>query len=245
MDVITGLIKSNMPSRISFKTSSKVDSRTILDQNGAEALLGMGDMLFIPPNTATPLRAQCSYLEDDDINRVVEYVRAQRQPSYYQEIAGKSVKLPGIEEGENPEADPEDEAMYKDAVRVILENQRGSVSLLQRKMGLGYNKASRLVEMMEERGVVGPQRGSKPREVLFTLEEWDAMQDGVFAVSPAASTATEASEEDNYPDETGEESSELEASSNNETDDDEIGHEEEEPEVAKTGEPGGRNRAAD
>ncbi len=166
VDVVTGLIKANLPSRVAFQTASKVDSRTILDRNGAEKLLGRGDMLFLPPGSSQLIRAQGTFTSDDEIRRVTAFLREQRRPMFHPEL----VRQRGLGEAAPDERDD----LYGDAVRIILESQRGSVSLLQRKLGVGYSRAARLIDMMAEAGIVGDYKGSQAREVLYTLEEWDA-----------------------------------------------------------------------
>lgn len=166
VDVITGLIKSNLSSRISFYVASKVDSRTILDQNGAEKLLGSGDMLFLPPGTSKLIRAQGSYVSDEEVKNVVEYLRKSAAPKFNSEL--KSWK--GTSERENIAKDN----LYNEAVRIVLETQRGSVSLLQRRLEIGYSRAAKLIDLMAEGGIVGEYKGSQAREVFLTLEEWDA-----------------------------------------------------------------------
>ena len=166
VDVITGLIKSNLPSRISFYVASKVDSRTILDQNGAEKLLGSGDMLFLPPGTSKLVRVQGAYVSDEEVKNVVEYLRKRSAPKFNSEL--KSWK--GATERENIAKDN----LYNEAVRIVLETQRGSVSLLQRRLEIGYSRAAKLIDLMAEDGVVGEYKGSQAREVFLSLEEWDA-----------------------------------------------------------------------
>lgn len=166
VDVITGLIKSNLPSRISFYVASKVDSRTILDQNGAEKLLGSGDMLFLPPGTSKLVRVQGAYVSDEEVRNVVEYLRKCAAPQFSPEL--KCWK--GASDRENSAKD----GLYNDAVRIVLETQRGSVSLLQRRLEIGYSRAAKLIDLMAEDGIVGEYKGSQAREVFLTLEEWDA-----------------------------------------------------------------------
>jgi S-DNA-T family DNA segregation ATPase FtsK/SpoIIIE len=166
VDVITGLIKSNLPARIAFQVASKVDSRTILDRNGAELLLGKGDMLLLPPGTSRLVRAQGSYIPDDDLHDLVRYLETQGEPQFRSDIR----------EHTQAALDPtehEDE-LYEDAVKIILDCQRGSVSLLQRRLSIGYSRAARLIDMMAEDGIVGPYRGSQARKVTMTMEEWEA-----------------------------------------------------------------------
>lgn len=166
VDVITGLIKSNLPSRISFYVASKVDSRTILDQNGAEKLLGSGDMLFLPPGTSKLVRVQGAYVSDEEVKNVVEYLRKCATPQFSPEL--KCWK--GASDKDNGSKDN----LYTEAVRIILESQRGSVSLLQRRLEIGYSRAAKLIDLMAEDGIVGEYKGSQAREVFLTLEEWDA-----------------------------------------------------------------------
>ncbi len=170
VDVVTGLIKANMPSRAAFHMSSKVDSRTILDQNGAEKLLGMGDMLFLPPGSSKLIRAQGTLVTEDEIRGVVDFLREQSPPRFSDELVKHSALAPVGEGG-----DDRDE-LYHEAVRIVLENERGSVSLLQRKLEIGYSRAARLIDMMAEDGIVGEYKGSQARECLIKLEQWDAMQ---------------------------------------------------------------------
>lgn len=166
VDVITGLIKSNLPSRISFYVASKVDSRTILDQNGAEKLLGSGDMLFLPPGTSKLVRVQGAYVSDEEVKNVVEHLRKCAAPQFSQEL--KCWK--GASDKDNSTKD----SLYNEAVRIILETQRGSVSLLQRRLEIGYSRAAKLIDLMAEDGIVGEYKGSQAREVFLTLDEWDA-----------------------------------------------------------------------
>ncbi len=166
VDVITGLIKSNLPSRISFYVASKVDSRTILDQNGAEKLLGSGDMLFLPPGTSKLVRVQGAYVSDEEVKSVVEHLKKCAAPQFSPEL--KCWK--GASDRENSAKDN----LYNEAVRIVLETQRGSVSLLQRRLEIGYSRAAKLIDLMAEDGIVGEYKGSQAREVFLTLEEWDA-----------------------------------------------------------------------
>jgi S-DNA-T family DNA segregation ATPase FtsK/SpoIIIE len=160
VDVITGMIKANFPARIAFQVASKVDSRTILDTGGAEALLGGGDMLFLPPGTSKLMRVHGSYVSEREIERLVKFLRAQGTPEYREEI----LHDPG-EDG-NLGMDPDLDELYDEAVQFICESRQASVSMIQRRFKIGYNRAARLIEMMEQEGVVGPSRGAKPREVL-------------------------------------------------------------------------------
>lgn len=165
VDVITGVIKANFPARISFKVASKVDSRTVLDMNGAESLLGRGDMLFIKPGDAKPTRGQCSFVKDEEINRVIRFIKDQQAPSYDESIT-KNQKSGG---GQG--VDQSDE-YYDEAVRLVIETNQASVSILQRRLRLGYTRAARLIDMMEQNGLVGSYCGSKPRDILIDREQW-------------------------------------------------------------------------
>lgn len=164
VDVITGVIKANFPARISFKVASKVDSRTVLDMNGADKLLGKGDMLLVEPGTDKPLRAQGSLMHDEEIDRVVEYIKNQRRTEYIEEIT-KVQKKSGS--GSRFQKDE----IYEEAVKIVLQTRQASVSMVQRKLGVGYTKAARLIDMMEDEGIVGPYQGSKPREILVESVE--------------------------------------------------------------------------
>jgi S-DNA-T family DNA segregation ATPase FtsK/SpoIIIE len=180
VDVITGLIKTNMPSRIAFQVAAKIDSRTILDQNGADKLMGKGDMLFLPPGTSALTRAQGVMIEDDEIESMVDYWKGQGAPVYIDEssvsrTAGEATKKSGGSSFDSG-GGSSDEDSFDQAVQVVLESGRPSASYIQRQLKVGYNKASRLIEMMEERGVVGPPKGSRGREILMTLEEYKASE---------------------------------------------------------------------
>ncbi len=166
VDVITGVIKANFPARISFKVASKVDSRTVLDINGADKLLGRGDMLFVEPGASKPVRAQCSLISDKEIERITSFIKAQRPAEYVNGILDVQKKT-SFKKFEKDE-------VYDEAVRLILESRQASVSVLQRRLGLGYTRAARLIDMMEDEGLVGPYQGSKPRDILLSLEEFKA-----------------------------------------------------------------------
>lgn len=166
VDVITGVIKANFPARISFKVASKVDSRTVLDINGADKLLGRGDMLFVEPGASRPIRAQCSLISDKEIERITDFIKAQRQPEYAEAILDVH-KKPTFKKLEKDE-------LYEEAVKMILETRQASVSVLQRRLGLGYARAARMIDMMESEGIVGQYQGSKPRDILVSLEEYRA-----------------------------------------------------------------------
>lgn len=165
VDVITGVIKANIPSRIAFGVSSQVDSRTILDMAGAEKLLGRGDMLFMPMGSSKPIRVQGAFMSDQEVENIVGFVRDQGQAEYDESL------VPEIEESASGDDEELDE-LYDQAVMIILEAKQASVSLLQRRMRVGYTRAARLIDSMEARGVIGPYEGSKPREVLISMEQY-------------------------------------------------------------------------
>lgn len=165
VDVITGLIKANVPARIAFTVASQVDSRTIIDQMGAEKLLGQGDMLLLTADMPKPRRVQGALITDDETNKVTDFIRSQREPQYDDEVVSQPVQLNG-RGGIVAEIDDTDEPIFKDAVRVVIEGRKASTSLLQRRLRIGYAKAARLIESMEEQGIIGPADGSRPREVL-------------------------------------------------------------------------------
>ena len=168
VDVITGLIKANVPARIAFTVASQVDSQTILDQGGAEKLLGQGDMLLLTPQMNKPKRIQGAWVTDDEVVKITDHLRMQRPPQYDDEIVAQPVQLNG-KGGVVMDFDGggEDD-MYKDAMRVVIENKKASTSLLQRRLRIGYSRAARIMEEMEEQGVIGPADGARPREVLIT-----------------------------------------------------------------------------
>jgi len=165
--VVTGLIKSNMPCRIGFRVAARMDSRIILDQNGAETLLGEGDMLFLKPGTSDLIRAQGTFLDDAEIRRIVKYLKEVAEPQFHPELT----QLRKVEAGELPQ-----DELFDEAVHVVLETRRGSVSLLQRRLGIGYARASRMIEMMAAAGILGDYKGSQAREVLMTLEDYEQLR---------------------------------------------------------------------
>lgn len=182
VDVVTGLIKSNLPARICFQVASRTDSRVVLDEMGAEKLLGKGDMLFLQPGTSTMVRGQGTYASDRDIAQVVSYLETD-QPAYARELiqlntAGKKPRGGDGESGDLLEQLRERDEMYPEAVEIIIREQRGSVSLLQRALGIGYGRGARLIDFMAEDGFVGPYNGSNAREVLLKMEQWEAMKAG-------------------------------------------------------------------
>lgn len=167
VDVITGVIKANIPSRIAFGVSSQVDSRTILDMAGAEKLLGRGDMLFLPVGMSKPIRVQGAFLSDQEVEALVGYARDQGEAEYKEDL------VPEIDE-ETDDPDMQLDELYDQAVQIVVEAKQASVSLLQRRMRIGYTRAARLIDQMEARSIVGPYEGSKPREVLMSLEQFQA-----------------------------------------------------------------------
>ncbi|MBC3864133.1 DNA translocase FtsK 4TM domain-containing protein [Undibacterium jejuense] len=171
VDVITGLIKANIPTRIAFQVSSKIDSRTILDQMGAEALLGMGDMLYMPPGTGLPIRVHGAFVSDDEVHRVVEYLKAQGEPNYIEGILEGGTLEEGGEAGAATEGagGGEADALYDQAVAIVLKNRRASISLVQRHLRIGYNRAARLLEQMEQSGVVSTMQSNGNREILVPV----------------------------------------------------------------------------
>ena len=169
VDVITGLIKANIPTRIAFQVSSKIDSRTILDQMGAENLLGQGDMLFLPPGTGYPQRVHGAFASDDEVHRVVEYLKQFGEPDYIDDIlmSGTTDDLPGISRSSDSEVDP----MYDEAVSVVLKTRKASISGIQRQLRIGYNRAARLIDQMEADGIVSPAETNGNRTVLAQSSE--------------------------------------------------------------------------
>lgn len=204
VDVITGLIKANVPARIAFTTASQVDSRTIIDQIGSEKLLGRGDMLFLTSDMPKPIRIQGALIDDNETMKVTDFIRAQRAPNYDDEVVSQPVQFNGrggvvVERGGN-EADDD---MWEDAVRVVIEGRKASTSLLQRRLRVGYARAARLIETMEEQGIVGPADGARPRDVLVkSMDEvfGGGTSDGDVYDDPLSSGRDEPSEspQDNY-----------------------------------------------
>ncbi len=174
VDVITGLIKSNLPARIAFQVASRTDSRVVLDENGADRLLGNGDMLFLVPGTSNLLRAQGTYVSDNEVNRIIDHFGDQA-PQYSAELAQVAAKSPLTGDGGDGGAREKDD-LYDAAVEIIVREGRGSVSLLQRHLGIGYGRAARLIDDMAEDGIVGDYNGSQAREVLYNLEQWAAIK---------------------------------------------------------------------
>jgi len=177
VDVITGLIKANVPTRIAFQVSAKVDSRTILDQIGAENLLGHGDMLYLPPGTSLPVRVHGAFVDDNEVHSVVNHLKKSGEPRYIDEIlegpSGQTPGLVGIDSKLGEENDSEHDALYDQAVQVVLETRKASISGVQRRLKIGYNRAARMVEAMEAAGMVGPLQSNGTREILVPLPPED------------------------------------------------------------------------
>lgn len=168
-DVITGVVKANIPSRISFAVSSSIDSRTILDMSGAEKLLGKGDMFFLPQGENIPIRIQGTFVDDDEIKKVVDYAISQQKARY-----DTNLEVSNEDKGSTTMLDKKDdyeEPLYDEIVEFVITQGKASASLLQRRFRLGYNRAARCIDLLEERGIVGPPNGSKPREVLVKMEK--------------------------------------------------------------------------
>jgi S-DNA-T family DNA segregation ATPase FtsK/SpoIIIE len=170
VDVITGLIKANVPSRIAFQVSAKVDSRTILDQMGAETLLGHGDMLYLPPGTSLPTRVHGAFVADNEVHAVVESLKTAGKPQYIEEIL-EANELPGS--GLVEDADAEKDVLYDQAVQIVIETKKASISGVQRRLKIGYNRAARMVEAMEAAGLVGPLESNGSREILISTSTDD------------------------------------------------------------------------
>jgi len=172
VDVITGLIKANIPTRIAFQVSARVDSRTILDQMGAESLLGHGDMLYLPAGTSLPTRVHGAFVSDAEVHRVVDVLKKTGAPNYIEDVLeGPSIPLAGISgegpmPGEGGASDGEQDALYDEAVKIVTSERKPSISYVQRRLKIGYNRAARLLESMEMAGVVGPLQPNGSREIL-------------------------------------------------------------------------------
>jgi S-DNA-T family DNA segregation ATPase FtsK/SpoIIIE len=165
VDVITGLIKANIPTRIAFQVASKVDSRTILDQSGADALLGSGDMLYLPAGTGLPQRIHGAFVADHEVHKVVEHLKSLAKPEYIEDVLEPAA---GEDGGAGPNGEPtgEKDPLYDQAVEIVVRTRRPSISLVQRHLRIGYNRAARLIEDMERAGLVSPMQSNGNREVL-------------------------------------------------------------------------------
>jgi S-DNA-T family DNA segregation ATPase FtsK/SpoIIIE len=164
VDVITGVIKNNVPTRIALTTSSQVDSRTIIDASGAEKLLSKGDMLFSSPAFLKPRRAQGVLVDNDEVTKVAKFLREQKEPQYNEEVLAQAVKIKGL--ASSIGGGDSDDAEVQEAAEIVVQAGKASASLLQRRMRVGYAKAARLIDMLEEKGIVGPADGARPRQVL-------------------------------------------------------------------------------
>ena len=199
VDVITGLIKANIPSRIAFAVKSQIDSRTIIDTQGAEKLLGNGDMLYCPVGLSKPVRVQGSYLSDEEIERVISHVTSQGEVKYDESVieeiernATKDDKKKSADIAIDSTGQGEDgDEMIPKAIEVVIEQGMASTTLLQRKLKLGYARAARIIDELSEKGIVGPYEGSKPRKVLITKEQWYEMQARSTSVTPKQLTIEE------------------------------------------------------
>jgi S-DNA-T family DNA segregation ATPase FtsK/SpoIIIE len=169
VDVITGVIKANIPARIAFQVAAKVDSRTILDGMGADKLLGKGDMLYLPPGSAKLIRIQGALITDAELQRIVDFIAKQGKPSYEVEIHQQLQKAATVLETENG-ASGEDEDLIQQCIEIIRTEQKASVSLMQRRLRLGYTRAARIMDELELRGIVGPSKGAEPRDILIDLD---------------------------------------------------------------------------
>ncbi|MEA4960827.1 FtsK/SpoIIIE family DNA translocase [Lutispora sp.] len=170
VDVITGLIKANIPSRISFAVSSQIDSRTILDMGGAEKLLGKGDMLYYPVGESKPIRVQGAFISDKEVESIVDYIKGQVAPAYVEGI------INDFDDDKEEEEDGDADELLKDAISMVVESGQASILMLQRRLKIGYSRAARIIDQMEERRIVGGYEGSKPRKVLISKEQWRDMQ---------------------------------------------------------------------
>ncbi|MBE3039177.1 MAG: hypothetical protein IMZ62_10245 [Chloroflexi bacterium] len=181
--VVTGLIKANMPTRIGFRVAARMDSRIILDQNGAETLLGQGDMLFLKPGTSDLIRAQGTFVSDEEVRRMVKHLKEVAEPQFHPELT---------QLGQPDTTDMIEDELFDDAVRTVLDSKRGSVSLLQRRLGVGYARASRMIEQMAALGILGEYKGSQAREVMMGVEDWEQLRDEMEKqrVSEAGGPAT-------------------------------------------------------
>ena len=174
VNVITGVIKANLPSRIAFQVASQVDSRTIIDTKGADTLIGRGDMLFSPPGSSRLVRAQGSLVSDDEISSIVEFLKKNGPPQFAQEVQAQIDRDPDADDEDDDVADGElgdDDELYRQAIDVLKNSRRASTSMLQRRLRIGYNRAARIMEIMEDKGIVGPENGSNPREILADLDK--------------------------------------------------------------------------
>ena len=173
VNVITGLIKANMPSRVAFAVTSGVDSRTILDMNGAEKLLGKGDMLFYPQGYTKPLRVQGAFVSDKEVQEVVKFLTQKNGEATYNTEIEDKIHASAVSGGEGGSTGSERDAYFADAARLLIDKDKGSIGMLQRYFKIGFNRAARIMDQLEEAGIVGPEEGTKPRRVLMGPEEFE------------------------------------------------------------------------
>jgi DNA segregation ATPase FtsK/SpoIIIE, S-DNA-T family len=176
VNVITGVIKANLPARIAFQVASQVDSRTILDGKGAETLIGRGDMLFTPPGTSRLVRAQGAFVADEEVSAIVEFLKKNGPPQYanaVQQQIDRAASEDDEEGGDVAEGEAgDDEALFRQALDVLRSTRRASTSMIQRRLRIGYNRAARIMDTMEDKGIIGPENGSSPREILVDLDTY-------------------------------------------------------------------------
>jgi S-DNA-T family DNA segregation ATPase FtsK/SpoIIIE len=173
VDVITGVIKANFPSRIAFQVASKIDSRTVLDMNGAENLLGHGDMLFTPAGKPEPYRIHGAYVSEEETARVVDFWRAKAAPGMAPPLATDAAIVEAEEDEDGAGEDDFDDALINEAARLVVTHQQGSTSLLQRRLKIGYGRAARIIDQLHEAGILGPSEGARGREVLIGISQLD------------------------------------------------------------------------
>jgi S-DNA-T family DNA segregation ATPase FtsK/SpoIIIE len=213
--VVTGLIKSNMPARVGFRVAARMDSRIILDQNGGETLLGQGDMLFLKPGTSDLVRAQGAFVDDSEIKNITKHLKEIAEPQFHPEL----MQLSRVDVSDMPT-----DELFDEAVQLVLDSKRGSVSLLQRRLSIGYARASRIIEMMASSGILGEYKGSQAREVLMTAEQYEQLKRDMLQ-EEVAGYADLSEEEQEY-----EEAGEVEEAEDEEYEEEEYEDEEEEDE---------------
>jgi len=189
-DVITGTIKVNIPARIAFAVASQVDSRVILDQGGAETLLGQGDMLFRPIGTSKLQRIQGAFLSEDEIARLTKHWAKQGEPDFDPSLIAEKVEEGGVEPG-GGDFSPDQDDLLEDAARIVIESETASVSMIQRRLRVGYTRAGRLIDMLERRGIISGYEGSKPRDVLVSMSDLPRILGGAQAAGESGDTETE------------------------------------------------------
>ena len=178
VNVITGVIKANIPSRIAFSVSSVIDSRTILDKGGAEKLLGKGDMLFFPSGYSEPVRVQGAFVSDNEVSNVVEFLRSNNETPEYNHSVTEIIEEPKEEEVQEKKTQSDHDEYFEDAGRFVIESDRAAAGQLQRRFSIWFNRAGRIIDHLNKAGVVGPAEGTKPRKVLMTMEEFEQMLSG-------------------------------------------------------------------